>query len=86
MKSCVWQRRQQPCCLSLEAIRPSPQSTYASALPKDPDILDPTWRRTYVGRIVFSAFCDKLFDIDEQSSTSCRSLRCRMRRPTTARS
>src|ERR1700743_2938133 len=32
---------------------------------EDPDILDPSIARTYVGRIVFSAFCDKLFDIDE---------------------
>src|SRR5580704_9603158 len=34
-------------------------------LAEDPDILDPSISRTYVGRIVFSAFCDKLFDIDE---------------------
>ena len=34
-------------------------------LAEDPDILDPSIARTYVGRIVFSAFCDKLFDIDE---------------------
>src|SRR5580692_2231040 len=35
-------------------------------LAEDPDILDPSLARTYVGRIVFSAFCDKLFDIDEK--------------------
>jgi peptide/nickel transport system substrate-binding protein len=35
-------------------------------LAEDPDMLDPTLGRTYVGRIVFSAFCDKLFDIDEK--------------------
>src|SRR5258708_4402081 len=35
-------------------------------LAEDPDILDPTLARTFVGRIVFSALCDKLFDIDEQ--------------------
>jgi peptide/nickel transport system substrate-binding protein len=35
-------------------------------LAEDPDILDPTMGRTYVGRIVFAAFCDKLFDIDEK--------------------
>ncbi|MGH7005474.1 MAG: ABC transporter substrate-binding protein, partial [Alphaproteobacteria bacterium] len=46
-------------------------STCASAqslrigLAEDPDILDPTLARTYVGRIVFSSICDKLFDIDE---------------------
>ena len=35
-------------------------------LAEDPDILDPTLARTYVGRIVFASFCDKLFDIDEK--------------------
>src|SRR5260370_35099963 len=35
-------------------------------LSEDPDILDPTMARTYVGRIVFASFCDKLFDIDEK--------------------
>src|SRR5512136_1007952 len=33
-------------------------------LAEDPDILDPTLARTYVGRIVFAGLCDKLFDID----------------------
>ncbi len=33
-------------------------------LAEDPDVLDPTLARTYVGRIVFSSICDKLFDID----------------------
>ncbi|MCS6931409.1 MAG: ABC transporter substrate-binding protein [Acetobacteraceae bacterium] len=36
------------------------------ALREDPDILDPTLARTYVGRIVFTAICDKLFDINER--------------------
>src|SRR5690242_14357902 len=40
------------------------QSTLRIGLAEDPDILDPTLARTYVGRIVFSALCDKLFDID----------------------
>src|SRR5713226_607614 len=35
-------------------------------LAEDPDVLDPSLARTYVGRIVFSSFCDKLFDIDEK--------------------
>ncbi len=42
------------------------QSTLRIGLAEDPDILDPSIARTYVGRIVFSAFCDKLFDIDEK--------------------
>ncbi len=35
-------------------------------LAEDPDLLDPTQARTFVGRIVFSALCDKLVDIDEK--------------------
>jgi peptide/nickel transport system substrate-binding protein len=35
-------------------------------LAEDPDVLDPTLARTYVGRIVFASLCDKLFDIDEK--------------------
>src|SRR3979409_900915 len=42
------------------------QTTLRIGLAEDPDILDPSIARTYVGRIVFSAFCDKLFDIDEK--------------------
>jgi peptide/nickel transport system substrate-binding protein len=42
------------------------ETTLRIGIAQDPDILDPTIGRTYVGRIVFSAFCDKLFDIDEK--------------------
>ena len=35
-------------------------------LAEDPDVLDPTLARTFVGRVVFSALCDKLLDIDEK--------------------
>jgi peptide/nickel transport system substrate-binding protein len=35
------------------------------ALNQDPDILDPTLARTYVGRIIFSQMCEKLYEIDE---------------------
>jgi peptide/nickel transport system substrate-binding protein len=42
------------------------QTTLRIGLAEDPDILDPSIGRTYVGRIVFAAFCDKLFDIDEK--------------------
>jgi peptide/nickel transport system substrate-binding protein len=42
------------------------QSTLRIGLAEDPDILDPSLGRTYVGRIVFASFCDKLFDIDEK--------------------
>jgi len=40
--------------------------TLRIGLAEDPDILDPTMARTFVGRIVFSALCDKLFDLDEK--------------------
>ena len=42
------------------------QSTLRIGIAQDPDVLDPSISRTYVGRIVFAAFCDKLFDIDEK--------------------
>jgi len=35
------------------------------ALNQDPDILDPSLARTYVGRIIFSQMCEKLYEIDE---------------------
>jgi peptide/nickel transport system substrate-binding protein len=44
----------------------SAQTTLRIGLAEDPDILDPTLARTYVGRIVFASFCDKVFDIDEK--------------------
>ncbi|MCU0818355.1 MAG: ABC transporter substrate-binding protein [Beijerinckiaceae bacterium] len=42
------------------------QSSIRIGLAEDPDVLDPTLARTYVGRIVFASICDKLFDIDEK--------------------
>ena len=42
------------------------QTTLRVGLAEDPDVLDPTLARTYVGRIVFAAICDKLFDIDDK--------------------
>jgi len=41
------------------------ETTLRIGLAEDPDVLDPTLARTYVGRIAFAALCDKLFDIDE---------------------
>ncbi len=40
--------------------------TLRVGLAEDPDVLDPTLARSFVGRIVFSSLCDKLFDIDEK--------------------
>lgn len=44
----------------------SAQSTLRIGLAEDPDVLDPSLGRTYVGRIVFASLCDKLFDIDQK--------------------
>src|SRR3954453_21231394 len=50
------------------ALAPSAQAqtTLRIGLAEDPDILDPPMARNYVGRIVFAAICDKLFDIDDK--------------------
>jgi peptide/nickel transport system substrate-binding protein len=42
------------------------ETTLRIGLAEDPDVLDPSLARTYVGRIVFAALCDKLFDIDDK--------------------
>jgi peptide/nickel transport system substrate-binding protein len=38
--------------------------TLAIGLAEEPDALDPTIARTFVGRIVFQAMCEKLYDLD----------------------
>jgi peptide/nickel transport system substrate-binding protein len=48
------------------AAATSAQTTLRIGLAEDPDLLDPTMGRTYVGRIVFKSICDKLFDIDDK--------------------
>src|SRR5258708_28943765 len=50
---------------SFAAIDPSPAAArmLRIGLADDPDMLDPTLARTYTGRIVFAAMCDKLVDI-----------------------
>ena len=40
-----------------------PAQTLRIGLAEDPDVLDPTLARSYVGRIVFASLCDKLVDI-----------------------
>jgi peptide/nickel transport system substrate-binding protein len=49
----------------LAAASAASAQTLRIGLREDPDVLDPTLARTYVGRIVFASLCDKLFDIDE---------------------
>jgi peptide/nickel transport system substrate-binding protein len=52
--------------LALAASFAAQSQTLRIGLAEDPDVLDPTLARSFVGRIVFSALCDKLFDIDEK--------------------
>jgi peptide/nickel transport system substrate-binding protein len=42
------------------------KKTLTIALNQDPDILDPTLSRTYVGRIIYAHMCEKLYEIDEK--------------------
>ena len=53
-------------CLALLLALPAAAQNLRIGLREDPDILDPTLARTFVGRIVFAALCDKLFDINER--------------------
>ena len=52
--------------LATGAMAASAQTNLRIGLAEDPDALDPTTARTYVGRIVFASICDKLFDIDDK--------------------
>lgn len=59
-------RRALPFAALLLATTLAGAQTLRVGLAEDPDVLDPTLARTFVGRIVFAALCDKLFDIDEK--------------------
>ncbi len=52
--------------LTASVFAASAQTNLRIGLAEDPDALDPTTARTYVGRIVFASICDKLFDIDDK--------------------
>jgi len=47
-------------------ISTAQSQTLRIGLAEDPDVLDPSLARTFVGRIVFNSLCDKLFDLDEK--------------------
>ena len=51
---------------AVATVAPATAQHLRIGLREDPDILDPTLSRTYVGRIVYMALCDKLFDINER--------------------
>src|SRR6185437_1362104 len=61
-----WRTAAAAAILALACGTAAAQTTLKIGLDEDPDILDPTLARTYVGRIVFSSICDKLFDIDDK--------------------
>ena len=50
-------------CMLLAAAPAHAQTVLRIGLNDDPDALDPTISRAYVGRLVFAALCDKLFDV-----------------------
>ena len=52
------------CLLAVAIAAPATAQTLRIGLREDPDVLDPTLGSSYVGRIVYTAMCDKLFDID----------------------
>src|SRR5450432_2039324 len=52
--------------LAAFAVTQASAQTLHIGLRQDADLLDPTLGSSYVGRIVFSGICDKLFDIDEK--------------------
>src|SRR5215510_4349702 len=51
---------------ALPEVVQAQKKTLTVALNQDPDVLDPTLSRTYVGRIVFAQICEKLYEIDDQ--------------------
>ena len=61
----TWTRRLTAAlALALLAAGPARAETVLRiGLNDDPDALDPTISRAYTGRLVFAAFCDKLFDV-----------------------
>jgi len=51
--------------LTTAAPAAAQKKTLVVALNQDPDLLDPTLSRTYVGRIIFEHMCEKLYELDE---------------------
>src|ERR1700746_1161482 len=66
MRKTSWTIRIALAVLPLVASAFAQAQTLRIGLAEDPDVLDPTLARTFVGRIVFASLCDKLFDIDEK--------------------
>ena len=60
--------------LGVVLLAPGPvdaqKKTLTIGLNQDPDILDPTLSRTYVGRIIYAHMCEKLYELDENLKIS----------------
>ncbi len=54
--------------LAATPAAPATAQTLRVGLPSDPDMLDPTLSNTFPGRVVFTALCDRLFDLDAKLS------------------
>jgi peptide/nickel transport system substrate-binding protein len=50
----------------MPAARAQGADTLRIGMRDDPDTLDPTFSRTYVGTVVMTSVCDKLFDFDDK--------------------
>jgi peptide/nickel transport system substrate-binding protein len=66
MRMTLWITRAGIALFAAIATVPGHAQTLRFGLAEDPDVLDPTLARTFVGRVVFAALCDKLFDVDEK--------------------
>src|SRR5574337_1764498 len=65
MRKALWVAIAVLVALMLPGPAHAQKKTLVVALNQDPDILDPTLSRTYVGRIIYSQMCEKLYEIDE---------------------
>jgi len=60
----MWNRTLATLLLAVGVVSGAHAQTLRFGLMDDPDALDPTLARTFAGRMVFAALCDKLVDID----------------------
>ncbi len=60
----MWKRTLATLLLAAGLATSAQAQTLRFGLMEDPDALDPTFARTFSGRMVFAALCDKLVDID----------------------
>jgi peptide/nickel transport system substrate-binding protein len=66
MRKWLWAGLGLMACAFVTGAPAQTSQTLRIGLAEDPDLLDPTLARTYVGRIVFASLCDKLVDISPE--------------------